>query len=121
MDTPRFQTIDATRFVAGQMAMFDGERFVPFVPETITGEVPIAALAVGESIEIVVDHSDERIFAVVLGLRVTATPGVRVLSMLTGASGASADNGRFLLLVENIAQQGYTQSFALNWERDGVV
>lgn len=121
MNTPRFQTIDANRFAVGQLAMFNDERFVPFVPAAITGEETI--LAVGAAKEVTVSHETEASFLWSEYPTITAVPsGVRVQVLAARSNGDTTNGARFVLLVEDLEFNGYNgRDITFSWSRKGGV
>ena len=119
MNNPRFQTIDADRFTAGQLAWFDGERFVPFVPLTVTGNETVVGLSVGQTTEITIDHSDQVDFATCEYPRCQAPIGVRVQVLAVGTDGDDTNGARFVLLLENISFNSYGGDVVIAWSRRG--
>ena len=124
MNTPRFQSIDADRYAVGDLAQFDGERFVPFSP---VGTIEISdtetVLDVGAAKEVTVSHETEANFLWCQYPEITDIDlGVRVQVLAARSNGDTTNNGRFVLLLEDLNFDGYnSRDIEFSWSRLGGV
>ena len=90
--------------------------------KTITGTLTVTNLAVGDSVDVFVDHSDTLEFCMCEHPYFTALDGIEVIVFemidISGTAYATSGTG-FCIRITNVSQSAYTSSFDLSYSRTG--